>query len=96
MPSFEDHLNYAEPPIRPVLVYLRGRIKGLGPMGEKVTSKQRIAYEVERDFCEVKVQKKRILARVFNMGVLDPKGIVTDIPRSHDWQSKFRSTPRNL
>jgi ribosomal protein S14 len=37
LPSFEDHLEYANPPIRPVLVYLRGRIKALGRMGEKVT-----------------------------------------------------------
>jgi predicted transport protein len=55
-------------------------------MGEKITSKQRIAYEVERDFCEVKVQKERILARVFDMGVADPRGIVTDIAPSHKWQ----------
>jgi predicted transport protein len=85
LPSFEDHLEYANPPIRPVLVYLRGRIKALGRMGEKVTKNKRIAYDVERDFCEVKVQRERILVRVFNMGVSDPKGIVTDIPRSHEW-----------
>jgi predicted transport protein len=54
-------------------------------MGEKVTKKQRIAYDVERDFCEVKVQKQRILVRVFDMGVSDPKGIVTDIPPSNQW-----------
>ena len=85
LPSFEDHLEYANPPIQPVLVYLRGRIKALGRMGEKVTKKERIAYDVERDFCEVKVQKERILVRVFDMGVSDPKGIVTDIPRSYQW-----------
>jgi predicted transport protein len=85
LPSFEDHVEYANAPIQPVLVYLRGRIKALGRMGEKVTANKRIAYDVERDFCEVKVQKERILVRVFDMGVSDPKGIVTDVPRSHDW-----------
>jgi predicted transport protein len=71
--------------VTPVLVYLRGRIKALGRMGEKVTANKRIAYDVERDFCEVKVQKERILVRVFDMGVSDPTGIASDIPRSHDW-----------
>lgn len=84
MPRFEDHLEYANPPLRPVLKYLRDRIKALGWMGEKVTAEQRIAYDVERDFCEMKVQKSRILVRVFNVGVPDPKGIVTDI-RSKKW-----------
>jgi predicted transport protein len=86
MPSFEDHVDYVDPPIQPVLRKLRGRIIGLGRMREKVTPAQRIAYERERDFCEVKVQKKRVLVRVFNTGLPDPKGIVIDIPSSHDWQ----------
>jgi predicted transport protein len=55
-------------------------------MGEKVTSKTRISYEVERDFCEVRVQKERILVRVFNTGMRDPKGVINDIPKSHGWQ----------
>ena len=50
-----------------------------------MTAKQRIAYDVERDFCEVKIQKNKILVRVFKMGVSDPKGIATDIPRSKKW-----------
>src|SRR5262245_60082252 len=83
MVTFEDHVDYADPSIQPVLRYLRARIRGLGRMGEKVTSKQRIAYDVERDFCEVKVQKEQILVRVFNTGMPDPKGIITDIPKSH-------------
>ena len=86
LPSFDDHVEYAKPPIRETLIYLRGQIKALGRMGEKVTSRQRVAYEVERDFCEVKVLKDEIQVRVFNMGVPDPKGIVTDIPGSHGWQ----------
>ena len=61
-------------------------IIGLGRMREKVTPARRIAYENERDFCEVKIQKKRVLVRVFNTGLPDPKGIVTDIPKSHGWQ----------
>jgi predicted transport protein len=86
MVTFEDHVDYANPSIQPVLRYLRAQIRGLGRIGEKVTSKQRIAYDVERDFCEVKVQKERILVRVFNTGMPDPKGIITDIPKSHGWQ----------
>ena len=84
-PSFEDHLEFASLPIRPVLEYLRGQIKSLGPMEEKVTKQKRIVYSVERNFCEVKVQTVRILVRVFDTGVSDPKGIVADI-RRHDWQ----------
>jgi predicted transport protein len=86
VPSFEDHVDYADPPIRPVLRKLRAGILRLGRMGEKVTREQRIAYENERDFCEVKVQKRQVLVRVFNTGLPDPKGIVTDIPKSHGWQ----------
>ena len=93
IPTFEDHLEYANPPIRPVLIYLRGRINTLGrmpgapPMGEGVTEKQRIKYEVRggRDFCEVKVAKNYIQVRVFDKNVPDPKRIATDIPKSHDW-----------
>ena len=79
-------LNTLPPPIGEPLIYLRGQIKALGRMGEKVTSRQRVAYEVERDFCEVKVLKDLIQVRVFDMGLPDPKGIVTDIPGSHEWQ----------
>ena len=86
MPSFEDHVDYADPPIRPMLRKLKAGIIRLGPMREKVTTAQRIAYERERDFCEVKVQKRRVLVRLFNTGLPDPKGIATDIPKSHDWQ----------
>jgi predicted transport protein len=86
MPSFEDHVDYADPPIQPALRKLRARIIGLGRMREKVTPAQRIAYEKERDFCEVKVQKRQVLVRVLNTGLPDPRGIVTDIPKSHGWQ----------
>ena len=86
MVTFEDVVDHANPSIQPVLRHLRGRIRGLGRMGEKVTSKTRIAYELERDFCEVRVQKERILVRVFNTGMRDPKNIITDIPKSHGWQ----------
>jgi predicted transport protein len=86
MVSFEDHVAYAEPQVRPVLRELRARINGLGRMDEKVTAARRIAYSVARVFAEVKVQKKRVLVRVFDMGVPDPKGIVADIPAKHKWQ----------
>ena len=62
MPSFEDHVDYADPPIRPVLRKLKAGIFRLGPMREKVTAAQRIAYENERDFCEVKIQKNECLS----------------------------------
>ncbi len=44
------------------------------------------AEGIRRDFCEVKVQKKRILVRVFDVDVTDPKGIVTNIPATNRWQ----------
>jgi hypothetical protein len=59
MVTFADVVDHANPSIQPVLLHLRGRIRGLGRMGEKVTSKTRISYEVERDFCEVRVQRER-------------------------------------
>jgi predicted transport protein len=86
MVSFQDHVEYADPVIRPVLRELRDRIIGLGRMQEKPTPAQRMKYSRARDFCEVKIQKNRILVRVFNMEVPDPKGIVTDIPGTHLWQ----------
>ena len=86
MVTFANVVDHANPSIEPVLRRLRGRIRGLGRMGEKVTSKTRISYEVARDFCEVRVQRERILVRVFNTGMRDPKGVITDIPKSHGWQ----------
>jgi predicted transport protein len=86
MVSFEDHEKYTDATLRPVLRKLRERILALGRMDENPTPAQRIAYSVGRIFAEVKVQKKRILVRVFDMGVADPKGIVTNIPGTHKWQ----------
>ncbi len=88
--SFEDHVAYADPNIRPVLLELRVRLKSLDEGGtkikEKVTKHQRIAYSVAQIFAEVKVQKKRILIRFFGTNVSDPKNIVTNIPATHRWQ----------
>jgi predicted transport protein len=85
--SFDDHVAYTEPQVRPVLHDLRTRILALGSrVEEKVTPAQRIAYSVARVFAEVKVQKKRILVRVFDMGMPDVREIVTDIPGKHKWQ----------
>ena len=85
MISFGDHLAYAEPPIRPVLAELRKRIMALDRterrIKEKATSEHRIAYSVSSIFAEVKVQKKKILVRFFEMGVSDPKNLVTDITK---------------
>jgi predicted transport protein len=47
---------------------------------------QRIAYSVTRVFAEVKVQKKRVLVRIFDTGSPDPKNLVADIPETHGWQ----------
>ncbi len=66
--QFEDHVAYTESALRPVLRELRRRILALGRMEENVTLAQRITYSVARIFAEVKVQKKRILVRVFDMG----------------------------
>jgi predicted transport protein len=87
--SFEDHVAYADPSVRPVLRELRTRIKALessnGKINENVTMHQRITYRVARDFVEVKVQKKRILVRFFGLGVSDPKTLVTNVPTTHGW-----------
>ena len=85
MVSFADHLAFAEPPIQPVLLELRKRIMALDRserrIKEKVTTERRIAYSVASIFAEVKVQKKQILVRFFEMGVSDPKNLVTDITK---------------
>jgi predicted transport protein len=87
MVSFEDHVAYAEPAIQPVLRELRTRITALDPrVTEKVTERQRIAYRIASVFVEVKIQKKKVLARVFDTGLPDSKNIVVDIPRTHGWQ----------
>jgi len=83
--SLADHFAYAEPAIRPVLAELLKRIKALDRterrIKEKPTSEHRIAYSVASIFAEVKVQKKKILVRFFEMGVSDPKNLVTDITK---------------
>jgi predicted transport protein len=87
MTSFEDHLAYAEPAIRPILVELRNRIAALdGRVKEGVTPKQRVTYSVARIFAEVKVLKNEILIRFFDRGLSDPRGIVANIPKSYKWQ----------
>ena len=87
MVSFDDHVAYTEPAIQPVLRELRTRITALDRrVTEKVTVYQRIAYSVTRVFAEVKVQKKRVLVRVFDTGSPDPKNLVVDIPETHGWQ----------
>jgi predicted transport protein len=87
MASFDDHVAYTQPAIRPVLRELRTRITALDRrIKENVTVHQRIAYSVARVFAEVKVQKKRVLVRVFETGSPDPKNLVVDIPKKHGWQ----------
>jgi predicted transport protein len=87
MVSFDDHVAYAEPQIRPVLRELQKRIRALGSrIEERPTRQQRIAYRVnDREFLEVKVQKRRILIRFFEKGVADPKGLIKKIPIKHNW-----------
>jgi predicted transport protein len=86
--SFADHLAYAEPPIRPVLVELRKRIMALDRperrIKENVTTHRRLAYSVVGIFAEVKVRKKQIQVRFFEAGVSDPKNLVTDI-KKYKW-----------
>jgi len=87
--SFEDHVAYVDPPIRPVLREIRTRITALdrcGAIKEQATKHQRVAYSVARIFAEVKVQKKRILIRFFGTSVPDPNNLVTNIPATHRWQ----------
>jgi predicted transport protein len=88
--SFQDHVAYADPPIQPLLRQLRTRIIGLEQPGrtitEKVTKHQRIAYSAGRVFAEIKVQKKRVLVRFFDTGVVDFKNLVMDVPATHKWQ----------
>ncbi|MGB8442782.1 MAG: hypothetical protein WCE26_25545, partial [Candidatus Acidiferrales bacterium] len=88
--SFEDHVAYGDPQIRPLLQQLRTRIIGLKQPGraitERVTKHQRIAYSVDRIFAEVKVQKKRVLVRFFGTGVADPKNLVTEVTATRLWQ----------
>ena len=87
MVSFDDHVAYTDPAIQPVLRQLRTRITALDRrVTEDVTVHQRIAYSVARIFAEVKVQKKRVLVRVFDTGSPDPKNLVGDIPKTHGWQ----------
>jgi predicted transport protein len=85
--SFEDHIAYAEPTVRPILHELRRRVTALGPMiEENVTPAQRITYRLDHDFVEIKVQKKRLLIRVSDNGVPDPLNIAASIPKSDGWR----------
>lgn len=86
VPSFEVHVAFAEPAIRPILHELRKRIPALGPaIKETVTRHQRITYGLRHAFVEIKVQKKKILVRVFGTGLPDPRGVVTPIEKSNNW-----------
>ncbi|TKB20432.1 MAG: hypothetical protein E5V75_05025 [Mesorhizobium sp.] len=46
---------------------------------ERATPAQRIVYLVDRIFAEVKVQKKRVLVRVFAADTPDPKRLLHHI-----------------
>jgi predicted transport protein len=84
--SFEDHVEYAEPPIRPALHELRRHIRSLGSgIKENVTSKQRVTYRLAHDFAEIKILKKRLLVRVFDTGLPDPRNIGKAIPKEYGW-----------
>jgi predicted transport protein len=70
---------------------LQKRIKALDPRGgitEKSTPAQRVVYSVDRIFAEVKIQKRKILIRFFDMGVPDPLKLVRHIPyaKKQNWQ----------
>jgi len=90
MVSINDHLAYADPPIRPTLLELQKRITALDPrkISENPTEQRRITYSVARIFAEVKVQKTKILVGFFDMGVSDPMKLVRHIPyaKNQNWQ----------
>jgi predicted transport protein len=78
--------SISQNPRREILLELRKRISALGPaIKETVTRHQRITYGTAHAFVEIKVQKKRILVRVFGTGLPDTRGVVTPIAQSHDW-----------
>ncbi|MHC2457218.1 DGQHR domain-containing protein [Rhizobium leguminosarum] len=89
MTLVERHISYAEPEIRPVLSELRSRIMQLdGRIQERATPAQRIVYLVDRIFAEVKVQKKRVLVRIFASDTPDPKRLLHHIDHAarNGWQ----------
>lgn len=89
MGLIDDHVAYAEPDIRPVLLGLRSAIRGLDPrIVERATPAQRIVYLIDRIFAEVKVQKGCVLVRFFDRGVPDPERRVRHIEhaRKNGWQ----------
>ncbi|GEC31696.1 hypothetical protein N181_01800 [Sinorhizobium fredii USDA 205] len=89
MGLIEDHIAYAEPHIRPVLLSIRGRILNLDRrVKERATPAQRIGYHYGRIFAEVKVQKKCVLVRVFDCGIPDPFHMLRHIEyaKTNGWQ----------
>ncbi|MDR6759222.1 putative transport protein [Mycoplana sp. BE70] len=89
MGFLEDHIAYAEPQIRRVLLGIRWRILNLDRrVKERATPAQRIGYHFGRIFAEVKVQKKCVLVRVFDCGVPDPKHLLQHIEyaKKNGWQ----------
>nr|WP_157776560.1 DGQHR domain-containing protein [Nitratireductor aquibiodomus] len=55
---------------------------------ELATPAQRIVYLVDRIFAEVKIQKKRVLVRVFDTATPDPRGLLHHIAHAakNGWQ----------
>lgn len=89
MGLIDDHIAYAEPHVRPVLLGVRGRILTLDRrVKEHATPAQRIGYHCGRIFAEVKVQKKCVLIRVFDCGVPDPLHMLRHIEHAklNGWQ----------
>ncbi|MEX0955028.1 MAG: DGQHR domain-containing protein [Rhizobiaceae bacterium] len=89
MTLIEQHISYAEPELRPVLTELRSRIMQLhAGIVERATAAQRLVYLVDRIFAEVKVQKNRVLVRVFANDTPDPKRLLRHIDHAakNGWQ----------
>ncbi|CAN0656008.1 DNA sulfur modification protein DndB [Nitratireductor aquimarinus] len=85
----EQHIGYAEPKIQSVLSELRSRVIQLDErVAERATKAQRIVYLIDRIFAEVKVQKKRIIVRVFDVDTPDPKQLLRHIGHAarNGWQ----------
>jgi predicted transport protein len=80
MGMIEDHIAYAEPHVRPILDQLRARIPTLDRrVKEGSTLEQRFTYAINRQFAEVKVQKKCVLVRFFQSRTPDPQKLVQHI-----------------
>jgi hypothetical protein len=89
MDLMQKHIAYAEPHIRPILDELRLKILQLnGRIIERATPAQRVVYLEDRIFAEIKVQRRRVLVRIFDTDTPDPHGMLHHIEHAakNGWQ----------